>query len=202
MSAEWISAAAALLTAIVICATAIAAVVQLRHMRAGNAIDAILSFREMLEDEEHRNATKILRTGDLNRALDEPEFRRYLYRSTKRLLVENVPARYLDLQQAAIAMGNSFELIGGMVRNKIVPAHIFLPNYWWVVDNNWISLQKYIAMMREYSGSGGLFEDFEYLTVCSREWARRHPESYAHGVARIPLVNPYPLDQQPWRDET
>lgn len=155
----------------------------------------------MLEDEQHRKATNILRTGDLDRALDETEFRRYLYRSTKRLLVENVPERYLDLQQAAIAMGNSFELIGGMVRNRIVPAHIFLANYWWVVDNSWNSLQKYIAIMREYSGSTGLFEDFEYLTVCSREWARRHPESYAHGIPRIALTNPYPLNEQPWATE-
>ncbi len=99
-------------------------------------------------------------------------------------------------------MGNSFELIGGMVRNHIVPAHIFLANYWWVVDNNWNNLQKYIAMMREYTGSSGLFEDFEYLTVCAREWNRRHPESYAHGVARIPLTNPYPLTDQPWLHET
>jgi len=35
----------------------------------------------------------------------------------------------------------------------------------------------------------------------SKEWAARHPDSYARGVARMPLVNLYPLEHQAWLNE-
>ena len=201
MTPEAVTAIASVLTTLVIGATAVAAVVQLRHMRAGNAIEAILSFRSMLDDEEHRRATNLLRGGALNRALADPGFRRYVYRISNRLWPGEVPAEFPALHQAAIAIGNGFELIGGMVRNHVVPTHMFLQNYWWVVDNSWTMMQQYVALMREYSRSEGLFEDFEYLTVASRKWAQQHPNSYAPGVARIPNVNIYPLAQEPWLNE-
>lgn len=201
MTPELVTAISSLVTAVVIAATAVAAVIQLRHMRSGNVIAAILSFRSMLEDDEHRKATRLLRGGDLARELEDPQFRRYLYRLTRKLPLEDVPQRYTELMEAAIALGNSFELIGGMVRNKVVSPDVFLANYWWVVTNTWERMKDYIAMARQYTGNDGLFEDFEYLTVISAEWAKRHPNSYARGVARMPLVNPYPLERQPWLNE-
>jgi len=201
VSPELVTALSSLVTAVVIAATAVAAVIQLRHMRSGNLIEAILSFRAMLEDDEHRKANRLLRGGDLERELEDPQFRRYLYRISKKLPVENVPQRYVDLHEAAIALGNSFELIGGMVRNRVVAPDVFLANYWWVVTSAWERMKEYIALGRQYAGTDGLFEDFEYLTVISGEWAKRHPDSYARGVARMPLVNPYPLEQQTWLNE-
>ncbi|MDQ2680235.1 MAG: hypothetical protein M3Y21_04315 [Candidatus Eremiobacteraeota bacterium] len=44
MTVEQISAAASVATVVVIAATAIAALIQLRHMSAGNQLDAILSL--------------------------------------------------------------------------------------------------------------------------------------------------------------
>ncbi len=201
MSPETITAVSSALTAVVIAGTAVAAVIQLRHMRSGNLIEAILSFRAMLEDEEHRKANRLLRGGDLARALDDPQFRRYLYRISKRLPVEDVPQGYLDLFEAAGALGNSFELIGGMVRNRVVAPEVFLANYWWVVTSSWSRMREYIALSRVYTGTNSLFEDFEYLTVISGEWAARHPNSYARGVARMPLTNPYPLEREIWLKE-
>ncbi|HEX5275733.1 MAG TPA: hypothetical protein VFW34_10705 [Candidatus Rubrimentiphilum sp.] len=201
MSPELVTAISSLVTALVIAATAVAAVIQLRHMRSGNLIEAILSFRSMLEDDEHRKANRLLRGGDLARELEDPQFRRFLYRISRKLPMDDVPQRYIDLMEAAVALGNSFELIGGMVRNRVVAPDVFLANYWWVVTNTWGRMKEYIAMMRQYTGAESLFEDFEYLTVVSAEWAKRHPDSYARGVARMPLVNPYPLERQPWLNE-
>ncbi|HEY5257304.1 MAG TPA: hypothetical protein VIJ12_02905 [Candidatus Baltobacteraceae bacterium] len=201
MSPEAITAVSSVLTTLVIGATAVAAVVQLRHMRTGNAIEAVLSFRAILEDDEHRAATRLLRSGALSRAFDDPLFLQYLYRVSNRLPFEDIPQEYVDLAQAAVSIGNAFELIGGMVRNRIAPAHLFLQNYWWVVENSWTQLQDWVAMARDYTGNQGLFEDFEFLTVAARKWAKEHPNSYARGVARIPLVNRFPLDRQPWYRE-
>lgn len=201
MTPEIITAVSSALTALVIAATAVAAVIQLRHMRSGNLIEAILSFRSMLEDDEHRKATRLLRGGDLARELADPQFRRYLYRMAKKLPMEDIPERYVALTEAAIALGNSFELIGGMVRNRVVAPDVFLANYWWVVTNTWSRMADYIAVARRYTGADSLFEDFEYLTVISEEWAKRHPNSYARGVARMPLVNSYPLEREMWLNE-
>jgi hypothetical protein len=201
VSPEIVTAISSLVTALVIAATAVAAVIQLRHMRSGNLIEAILSFRSMLEDDEHRKANRLLRGGDLARELEDPQFRRFLYRISKKLPMDEVPQRYIDLMEAAVALGNSFELIGGMVRNRVVAPDVFLANYWWVVTNTWGRMKEYIAMMRQYAGADSLFEDFEYLTVISHEWAKQHPDSYARGVARMPLVNPYPLERQAWLNE-
>ena len=170
-------------------------------MRSGNLIEAILSFRSMLEDDEHRKANRLLRGGDLARELEDPSFRRYLYRLTKKLPQQDVPPRYVELMEAAVALGNSFELIGGMIRNHVVAPGVFLANYWWVVTNTWERMKEYIAMMRQFTGNDGLFEDFEYLTVISLQWAERHPNSYARGIARMPTVNPYPLERQPFVNE-
>ena len=202
MSPEVVTAIASLVTALVIAATAVAAVVQLRHMRSGNLIEAVLSFRAMLEDDEHRKANRLLRGGDLARELEDPRFRRYLYRLAKRLPQDEIPQKYVDLMEAAVALGNSFELIGGMIRNHVVAPEVFLANYWWVVTNTWERMKEYIAMMRQYTGADSLFEDFEYLTVVSGEWAKRHPNSYARGVARMPLTNPYPLAEQSFVNES
>jgi hypothetical protein len=62
-------------------------------------------------------------------------------------------------------------------------------------------MKEYIAISRQYTGADSLFEDFEYLTVISGEWAKRHPNSYARGVARMPLADSYPLEREPWAHE-
>lgn len=193
-----LTAVASAATAVIIAATAVAAVVQLRHMRAGNAIEAILSFRSIIEDEQHRHATNVLRTGDLERAMQDAHFRRFLYRRLMQRPTADVPESYVDLLDSAMLMGNCFELIGGMIRNKVATPDIFLPNYWWVVVGVWDRMSSWISLMRQYSGSDGMYVDFEFLTVLAREWGEKHPDSYAHGYARMPLANTYPLANESW----
>lgn len=201
MSAEWVTAVSSIVTALVIAATAVAAVFQLRHMRTSNAIESQLTFRSMLEDDPHRQANSLLRSGELKRMLEDTLFRRYLYRSTNKLPIGDASPLYVRYNESAILLGNSFELIGGMVRNNIVPKALFLQNYWWVVVNQWDRLEEWISLLREYSGSRGMYEDFEYLTVLSREWSRDHPDSYAKNAARIPLTNRFPLQAESWLQE-
>jgi hypothetical protein len=201
MSAEMLTGVASAATAVIIAATAVAAIIQLRHMRAGNAIEAILSFRSIIEDEQHRRATNILRTGDLERATQDSNFRRFLYRRLKQRPTGDVPQSYIDLFESAALMGNCYELIGGMIRNKVAPPEIFLPNYWWAVVGTWDHMASWIALMRQYSGSDGMLVDFEFLTVLSREWGEKHPDSYAHGYPRMPITNTYPLAHESWLHE-
>ena len=170
-------------------------------MRAGNSMQLILSVRAILEDDEHRQAVNLIRSGDLLRALDDPQFRKYIYRRLHRMPTGDVPQKLRDLMDAATTLGNFFELIGGMMRRGVASGDIFLPNYWWVVIGNWDRMESWIAMMREYAQSDGLYVDFEYLTVLCRKWGEDHPDSYAHGHPRIQITNPHPLAQEPWLKE-
>ena len=60
-----------------------------------------------------------------------------------------------------------------------------LRGYAWVIDGTWRMLEEYIRIARAAEGGDGLFEDFEYMTVCSRDWIKRHPASYPMGYSRI-----------------
>jgi hypothetical protein len=60
MTAEWVTAAASVFTCLVIAATAVAALAQLRHMRGANQILALTECRETLESQEFREAQQFV----------------------------------------------------------------------------------------------------------------------------------------------
>ena len=60
MSAEWVTAIATLGTFIVIAASAVAALMQLRHMRGSNQIVALTECRETMESETFQNAREFV----------------------------------------------------------------------------------------------------------------------------------------------
>ena len=60
MSAEWVTAMATLGTFVVITASAIAALLQLRHTRGSNQILALTECRERLESDEFQNARRFV----------------------------------------------------------------------------------------------------------------------------------------------
>ena len=74
MSPEWLTAIGTLGTFVVIAASAVAALMQLRHMRGSNAIVALTECREKLESEEFQNARRFIQT-ELPRLLEQPEIR-------------------------------------------------------------------------------------------------------------------------------
>ncbi|HEY7993029.1 MAG TPA: hypothetical protein VID24_02320 [Candidatus Eremiobacteraceae bacterium] len=105
MPLELVKIIAAILTTTVIAATAIAATVQLRHMRAGNQIAGFMTLRNMLDDDAHQHANRVLvREGDLT---NDAGFREYLaLRATRRDVVEN--ERYEQLYSAVTMTANAF----------------------------------------------------------------------------------------------
>ncbi|HEV2907733.1 MAG TPA: hypothetical protein VGX02_00575, partial [Candidatus Eremiobacteraceae bacterium] len=73
MSLELISTSATLLTAAVIAATAIAAIIQLRHLRAANQITALWAVQNELDSQDFRDAEVVVRT-ELDNALADPQY--------------------------------------------------------------------------------------------------------------------------------
>ena len=64
MTPEWLTAIATAGTFIVIAASAVAAIFQLRHMRGSNQITALTECRETMESREFQDARQFIRSEE------------------------------------------------------------------------------------------------------------------------------------------
>jgi len=95
MTAEWISAVAAAGTFLVILASAIAALVQLRHMRGSNQIVALTECRETMESAEFGDALTFV-SYELPKRLNDP-------REAERLLIIPFVDEYRAIGRSGIS---------------------------------------------------------------------------------------------------
>ncbi len=183
--------AASLVTVTIVAATALAALIQLRHLRAANQINALLAVNQKLDGREFTDALTTMNSG-LESALADPKFRDYEIAIRQRVPPPNVDKRCADMHHACILVGNTFELMGSLVKNGIVDQAIMVDQYCGVALGAWKRLADYTAFGREAGDPNG-WEYFEYLAVLSEDWLRSHPSSYPKGVRRYPLHNPWPV---------
>ena len=163
-------------TFVVITATAIAAIMQLRHMRSSNQIAALNELRETMESEHYQAAIQFVAT-ELPKLLADP-------RQSERL--DQYPLEH-DLQ-AISTVSNFFENVGTLVKHEIIDTDIALDMWGLVITVNWDRLAPFIARRRRHLGSRAPWENFEYLTVLARAHLELYPDGlYPKGVARIPL---------------
>ena len=195
MSIEWVSTIGSLLTVLIVGATAIAALVQLRHMRAGNQINAILTIGEKFMDPRFEDARALVTAG-LEQALQDPRFRAYVIARASRNAMPGISDEQLAMLRAVNLVGNLFEEIGNLVKNGIVDEYLLLDEYVTQVIGMWNRLEPYTALTRDVTGDMGLWDNFEYLTVRARAFIAAHPTTYPKGVARIPLTNPWPQEKR------
>ncbi|MBV8171828.1 MAG: DUF4760 domain-containing protein [Candidatus Eremiobacteraeota bacterium] len=182
MPLELVNTIAAILTTTVIAATAIAATIQLRHMRAGNQIAGFMTLRNMLDDDAHQRADAVLvREGDLT---NDETFRTYLTARAKREAV-TPNDRYAEVYSALTMTANAFETLGTLVRNGVVDRQLFLEQYCSVVLGSWRRLEPYIALVRAAQNDDGTWEDFEYMAVLSERFIEEHPSMYPPGMPRL-----------------
>jgi hypothetical protein len=183
MSLELVNTLASLVTATVIGATAIAAIVQLRHMRMGNQITALLSLQNEFDSKDFRDAEDVIRKqlGDLH---EDPEFCGFCISIARR---ETPPTShpYEAVRTAAILVGNTFENLGVLVKNSIVERTLFLDVYSWNVASTWERLEPLVALTRAASGERSIWDNFEYIASISRTYLETHPDTYPPGVKRI-----------------
>lgn len=183
MSSELLTAIASIGTFVVIAATAIAAVIQLRHMRAANQVAALKAFAEAYEGPELRDAFYFVRT-QLRNKLEDPAFRRDLRFDT---MLER--SKHPEIQ-----ICNFFDQWGCNYRDGAIDRRSFLRVNAGVVANFWALLEPVIALMADPRNGNTSFQQFEYLTVQARRWCERNPAGdFPKEEKRIALVDP-------WRD--
>lgn len=176
MSAEWVTALGTLGTFVVILASAVAALMQLRHMRSGNAISLLTAYNSEFDSLEFQMAFAYVRS-------ELPD------------LIKN-DAVIDDLMRAPPFVGdyakirtiaNFFEDMGAFVLSNLLDEQIVCTLYSENVTSAWTSISPIAALLRHKIGSPAIWENFEYLARRATEFIEKHPGGlYPKHVARMP----------------
>jgi hypothetical protein len=176
MSLEALNTIASFGADILILATAVAAVVQLRHLRNANDLQGLLKVLEMAYEPAIQDAFDFL-THDFPERIKDPQFR-------QQLLDHPIDSH---VHKELIAM-EYYERLGSYVKNHLIPANLYLdcssPEHYWA------TLAPVIATLRGKYGPSS-YENFEYLVVQAQDWDRSHPNgNYPQNVRRLAMPPP------------
>ncbi len=175
MTPEWISAIASLVTMVVIAASAIAALLQLRHMRGSNQIELIANWTEAIEGENFQRAV-----GFVMRELPA------LLSDTQRLRTFSWTPIPPELQPVR-TVANHFESVGSFVRRGIIEADVACDLWAYLVVHLWEGTLPVLTFVRHADGSDAIWENFEYLAVLSKRWLDKHPNgTFPPEIPRMP----------------
>jgi Domain of unknown function (DUF4760) len=187
MSLELVNTLATFGTFVVIAATAIAAIVQLRHARSSNQIEALSELREGLENREMQAAIQFVQ-HHLEKKLEDPDFRYQL--ANRSAMTPETQALWQEL----LHVGNFLEAMGALVKNGLADRNLVLDIFSTQIFGNWKRFVPVVAIVRHTTGDNGIWENFEYLAVLSQDWETAHPDgTYPAGVRRFDL-------NYPWRE--
>ncbi|MDQ2872422.1 MAG: hypothetical protein M3R35_04760 [Candidatus Eremiobacteraeota bacterium] len=181
MSIELLNTIATLATFVVIAASATAALIQLRHMSAGNQLDAVLSLESDFRSDPIQTALRYVQT-ELPAKLQDSQYRGELER---RGFVDSRVHVELDAC-------NWFNTMGGLLKNGLVSERIFMDLFGRLIVYYWQSLSPVVVLMRRERGNVQ-YHDFEYLAARAKLWLARNPNgSFPATTPREPLEDPFP----------
>jgi hypothetical protein len=196
MSLEVLNTLAALTTVAIVAATAIAALIQLRHLRASNQISALLTVGDEFSRPEFRSAMHLIRSK-LQLTLEEPLFRDYAAAIAGNLPPPRVEPGYEAIRQAVILVANFYEDLGILIKHGIVDKEVFFDRHSSTIMSLWGWLEPFLAFIRAAANDTAIYENFEFLVVSAKDWELQHPVSYPRGVRHLQLTNPWPIQPLP-----
>ena len=148
MTLELWSTVASIGTFIVIAMTAMAALVQLRHMRSANQVAGLQNFMNSYEGPELRDAFHFVRT-ELKKRLEDPAFRRELRSG-------NVDR----FKHPEVVIGNFFDQWGIYYRSSAIDRRSFMRVNAGIVVNFWRRLEPVVAMVADPVKGNTAFQQF------------------------------------------
>lgn len=176
MTPDWVTTGATLFTAIVIAASALAALMQLRHMRKSNEIDIIDKWTETIESAQFEQARWFV-TRDLPQILADPE-------RVRTLSWNPLPPELAEIR----VICNHFESVGAFVKLGSVDARIACELWAYVVLDCWRAIAPLTALVRQRIGREAVWENFEYLAVLAEEHLKAHPKgTYPVNTPHMPV---------------
>ncbi len=183
MSLELLNTLAALGTFTVITATAIAATVQLRHLRRNNQLQAVLALRTERNTQKLDAAFEFV-SSELDARLRDPEFRAELDGHVS-------PSRRIHKE---LDLADYYEHIGTYIKHRLVDEEIYFelgnPGRYWALSAAAIAIYRRARGPRAY-------ENFEYLALREKEWNAAHEaRTFPKDLQRIDLHDPYLAEDQ------
>jgi len=182
MSSEWVTAIGTIGTFVVIAASAVAALLQLRHMRGSNQIAALNEVRERVESSDFQEYVRLAKTlpqlcadPDIRRQLNAPEF--------------EFPQKY----QWVLVLLYFYEHLGVLVKNGVIDRNVACDPGAEPLLTYWPALAPVIVNRRAALHQPNLWANFEYLAMVCEEWKRRHPNgAYPPRARRMDMPDPWP----------
>jgi hypothetical protein len=180
MSLESLNTLATLGTFVVIAATAVAALIQLRHARSSNQIAALTQLRDAFQSREFSEANGLVLTR-LEELLKNPVFRYQL---------ANRAARTDEFTPAIISInliGNYFEDMGALMVAGLLDTKLVCTIYSSDITQCWERLEPVVAIQRR-KGGDAVWENFEYAAMLAFRWIDARPNgAYPPNAPRLPI---------------
>lgn len=174
MPAEWVTAIATVFTALVIGASAVAALVQIRHMRKSNEIEIIAKWTEAIESEQFQQARAFV-MQELPRILADPA-------RVRALEWDPIPAEFAPMRTVC----NHFESVGAFIKLGSVEGRVACELWSLVVLECWRAISPVATLVRARYNTDSVWDNFEYLAVLAEDYIAAHPEgTYPAGVRRL-----------------
>jgi hypothetical protein len=173
VSQETLNTVASIGTFIVITATAVAAIIQLRHLRAQNQLTGLLTVLARVEDPQFNEWVDSAREM-LKSRMPDPQYRCAILDGT-----------YERRGNPWLNLANSYDWVGSLVKHDLIPESSLLDVYSGRVIQAWEIIEGVVPLVRRRGGPS-VWENFEYLVVRSHEWNARHPQgAYPKGAPRL-----------------
>jgi hypothetical protein len=173
MTAEYVTAISAFLTFVVIAVSAVAGLVQLRHIRASNQLTGILHYTEWWETPHMQASIRYVR-DELPERLRDPKYRDQL--------LLGIASRD---DHPELVVCDWVEQAGSYIKYGLLAEAQFMDLAAVFISTMWDCLEPVVAMRRIGAGIAAL-ENFEYLAVRSKAWQREHAGgNYPSGSARL-----------------
>ena len=173
MTPEYVGIILSAATLVVIAATATAAIVQLRHLRASNQLSALLEI-----------------LNQWNQPAFQEAYTYFAHEFPKRLQDAEYVARVVggDIDRGThpeLLIMDFWEQVGAYAKAGLVDESILLDIIASQVSRAYRTAQPMIEAIRSVGGPSAM-ENFEYLAVKAKRWIRAYPNgSYPPGLPRM-----------------
>lgn len=173
MNAVFVSIALSVATLIVVGAASVAAIIQLRHLRTSNQLNALLAILNQWNLAAVQEAlAELLLIPD---KMSDPQYVASLKGSGAIDRVTRREFLALDL----------WEQIGTYCKYGLIDERILLDITSSQAGRCWRCAEPAIALLRQRGGPSA-FENFEYLAVRAKLWERRYPDgTYPRRLPRM-----------------
>jgi len=186
MSWEELGALSTFGTLLVIAASAIAAVVQLRHMRAGNQISASLGLLDKWASPDARALANYVFQGEMERKLQDRAYRDSLQKIPIDRL-EHPEVAYLDFWESTCTL----------VKLGYTAEEGFMESGGFQCIAAWHKLNPALAIIRRTRGPQ-VYDNFEYVASRAMKWEAAHASgTYPKDAPHLPVVDIYAEDTAP-----